>query len=258
VPACRARARAARGRGAACRAAQAHPWLFIDDLDTARLLALTAKIGGLAIETSAGNGQARLLADRLMTQDERGQAQKTLRDRLGGDKGSVSGEKWGRLPGFTSQKPGKSGQWTNVLADTTGIRPAVHAYDLLFLAPPVGGVRAPAVLAVSSPSPASDRPKAGPQAASLVSLERSATKAGYARDALQRSAPDANEGRGGYRADMADACQSLRAGIPRDEIAQAIATRTLARGKRRTEAEAQRYAEATLRAAETSTGLHAA
>jgi hypothetical protein len=56
---------------------------------------------------------------------------------------------------------------------------------------------------------------------------------------------------------MAAACQALRAGIPRDEILRAIADRALARGKRRTEADAFKYSQATLRAAETACGLAA-
>jgi hypothetical protein len=227
-----------------------HPWLFIDDLSTERLLALSSQIAGIAIETSKGNGQVRLLADRPMNQAERGAAQKILRDRLGGDPGSISGEKWGRLPGFTNQKPGKQGQWTNIIADTTGLRPAVPA-DRFSLAP--RGVRAP--IYPSPAAAASSRPAA--VSPSPVSPSPGLTKADYARAALQRGGPAASEGAGGYRQDMAAACQSLRAGIPRDEILRAIADRALARGKRRTEADALKYAQATLRAAETACGMAA-
>lgn len=127
---------------------QSHPWLFCDYLGTERLLALASQIAGIAIQTSEGNGQARLLADRPMSQDERGAAQRVLSLHLDGDPGSVSGEKWGRLPGFTNQKPGKQGQWTNILCDTTGIQPAVIADRLLSLAP-WRGVRAPSVCSLS-------------------------------------------------------------------------------------------------------------
>jgi hypothetical protein len=224
---------------------QPHPWLFIDDLSTEPLLALSSQVAVIAIETSLGNGQARLLADRPMNQAERGAAQKILRDRLGGDVGSTSGEKWGRLPGFTNQKPGKQGQWTNIIADTTGLRPAVPA-DRFSFAP--RGVRAP--IYPSPAAAASSRPAA-------VSPSPGLTKADYARAALQRGGPAADEGAGGYRQDMAAACQALRAGIPRDEILRAIADRALARGKRRTEADAFKYSQATLRAAETACGLAA-
>jgi hypothetical protein len=233
---------------------QAHPWLFCDDLSTERLLALASQISCIAIQTSQGNGQVRLLADRPMSLDERGAAQRVLSQRLGGDPGSRSGEKWGRLPGFTNQKPGKQGQWTNILADTTGIRPAAPADRLLSLAP--GGAISPSPAAAASSRPPAGSPGFSP--ASLCSAGGSTKKADYARDALQRVAPAANEGVGGYRQDMAAACQALRAGIPRSEIVQAIATRALARGKRRTEADALKYSQATLRAAETSCGLLAA
>jgi len=237
-----------------------HPWLFADDLSTERLLALASQISCIAIETSQGNGQARLLADRPMNQAERGAAQRVLSQRLGGDPGSSSGEKWGRLPGFTSQKPGKQGQWTNILCDSTGIRPVIPADRLLSLAP--GGVRA-SISPSPSPSPAaaaSSRPPAGSPGFSPASLSRirALTKADYARDALQRGGPAANEGEGGYRQDMAAACQALRAGIPHHEILRAISDRALARGKRRGEADALKYAQATLRAAETACRLRAA
>jgi len=237
---------------------QSHPWLFIDDLSIDRMLPLTSQIAGIAIQTSKNNGQVRLLADRPMNQAERVAAQKVLSQRLGGDPGSVSGEKWGRLPGFTNQKPDKRGAWTNILADSTGIRPPAPADRLLALAP--GGVRAPI-----SPSPAaaaSSRPPAGSPGFSPASLSspgvRTKTKEDYARDALQRGGPAAGEGLGGYRQDMASACQALRAGIPRSEILRAISSRALDRGKRRTEADALKYAQATLLAAETACGLRAA
>jgi len=233
-----------------------HPWLFIDDLSIERLLSLTSQIAGLAIETSRGNGQVRLLADRPLSQAERGAAQRFLSLRLGGDPGSTSGEKWGRLAGFTSQKPDKKGAWTNILADTTWIRPAVAADRLLALAP--GGVRAsisPSPAAAASSRPPAGSPSLSPGFSPATGIS---TKEDYARDALQRGGPAANEGAGGYRQDMASACQALRAGIPRAEIVQAISTRALARGKRRGEADALKYAQATLLAAETACGLRAA
>lgn len=225
-----------------------HPWLFLDDLPTPRALALTAKISGLVIETSQGNAQIRLPADRTMSQAERGHAQKTLQSRLGGDPGSTSGEKWGRLPGFTNRKPGKSGQWTNLIADTTWIHPPVSADRLLALgfSRPQGGACAPAV---ASPSPASDRPQAGALAGASPGHPRLRTKSDFAREALARPLPAASEQAGGWRQEFGDTCQALRAGLSADEITQALADRALQRGKRRTQADAEQYARLTVQRA---------
>ncbi len=224
-----------------------HPWLFLDDLPTPRALALTAKISGLVIETSQGNAQIRLLADRTMSQAERGHAQKTLQSRLGGDPGSTSGEKWGRLPGFTNRKPGKTGQWTNLISDTTGIRPPISADRLLSLSlAPQGGACAPAF---AFTSPARDRPKAGALAGASPVDPHPRTKADFAHAALSKPLPAASEQAGGWRQEFADTCQALRAGLSGDEITQALADRALQRGKRRTQADAEQYARQTVQRA---------
>lgn len=221
-----------------------HPWLFVDDLPTARALALSREFSALVIETSKGNCQVRLLADRSMSQAERGQAQKNLQVRLQSDSGSTSGEKWGRLPGFTNQKQAKAGQWTNLLADSVGVHPTLNTDALFSLAP--GGCT-PQSLSLRSPD--SDRLPAGRLAGSLPVGALARTKTDFARDALSKPLPDADEGAAGWRQEFADACQALRAGLPRAEIVSGLAERALARGKRRTSADAERYASMVLRAA---------
>jgi hypothetical protein len=225
--------------------AQDHPWLLIDDLPTARALALTKEIGGLAVETSKWNCQVRVLSDRNLDQQQRGSAQKTLQDRLQSDPGSVQGEKWGRLPGFTNQKQGKSGQWTNLLADTTGVHPKLPVDSLFSLHPPGGGVYifaslSPAVLAAPSRQPA---------AGSLSAANEPHTKQDHAREALAKPLPLATENAQGWRQEYADCCQALRANLPHAEIAAMLAARSLERGKRSTPAAAQQYAQMVLNAA---------
>jgi hypothetical protein len=223
-----------------------HPWLFLDDLPTSRALDLSRNFVALVVETSRGNCQMRLLADHPLTKGERTQAQTILQQRIQGDPGSVSGEKWGRLPGFTNQKPGKQGQWTNLIWDSAGLAQPLPCGRVLSLAPQ-GGVCS----CLSSLSPASPRPQGGERAgsprpsAALSSLSPRATinKADCAREALARPLPDANGQQAGWRQEFADACQALRAGLPNAEILSMLASRAIERGKRRTTPEAQKYAE---------------
>jgi hypothetical protein len=218
---------------------QAHPWLFLDDLPTPRARALCKKFAGLVVETSANNSQVRLLSDRDLTQNQRMHAQHVLQARLGCDPNSTSGEKWGRLPGFKNKKPSRGDAWTNLIYDTTEIRAPISFHALVSSISSPGGVCAPASI---SPSPGA------PSAPAMVSLSSFSissprTKAGFAREALARPLPNANEHQAGWRQEFADACQALRAGLPNAEIVAMLATRALERGKRRTPVEAVRYAE---------------
>ncbi len=98
---------------------QPHPWLFLDDLPVRRALALAEKYASLVIETSVGNTQVRLQANRSLTTEERSSVQRELARLIGGDGGSVAGDKWGRMAGFTNRKPARRCQWTNLLTDST-------------------------------------------------------------------------------------------------------------------------------------------
>ena len=86
-----------------------HPWLLADDIPTAAALAFAARRAALVIETSPGNCQLRVLADRPLSLLDRTTAQRALRAHLAGDPGSIAGDKWGRLAGFKNQKPGRDG-----------------------------------------------------------------------------------------------------------------------------------------------------
>ncbi len=93
-------------------------------------MGFAARRAALVIETNPGDAQLRILADRAMTVAERTQTQRVLRLHLGGDAGSVSGEKWGRLARYTNQKPGKTGFWTHLVCSEPVTRP-VRAAQLL-------------------------------------------------------------------------------------------------------------------------------
>src|SRR5262249_1084853 len=80
---------------------------LIDDLDAPAILEL--KHWGFSptvvIETSVGNFQAWLKHGRVLSRTLSTQAAKELARRFGGDPSSADWRHFGRLPGFTNQKP---------------------------------------------------------------------------------------------------------------------------------------------------------
>lgn len=210
---------------------QRHPWLFIDDLPEGEALALARQKACVVVRTSPGNCQVRLLADRPLTADERTACQRALVERLGGDQGSVAGDKWGRMPGFTNRKPvaGKLGHWTELLADTSMAMPPAMTAVLLGTAegpvsPPVGGLYS---------APASGRP-----ASARGGL-------GFASDPAARGWTDR------HVASFTFACRSLaRDRLSDDEIVQRMGAWLLSHGKRPSEASAAQLARTIFAAAQ--------
>ncbi len=205
----------ARGANILIRPGQttSHPWLLLDDLPLQRLRDLVTSIAGLAVQTSQDQGQAWLLADRALTQAERGAVQRSLAQRLNADPGATGGGQFGRLPGFKNQKPGR-GNWTNLLVDSTSkVNPLPCAR---LLAPPGQPAQPMAAMPACSQS--------------------------------QTASSGASSGDGSAR-EFAFACHRLRAGWPTQRVEQAVAEHALARGKRCSEAAAMAYARATVSAA---------
>ncbi len=202
--------------------AHAHPWLLIDDLPEARALALAARRACLVVRTSPDNCQARLLVDKPLTQQERRACQDALVLRLiGGDDNCRSGEKWGRLAGFTNRKPGKTGCWTELLADTSTTAAPARSAVLLAEAGAVTAARATTIAATLSP-----RPRAGGSP-----LPRFAAPAPAGLD------PDPALGWSDrWAASLKFACASLRRNkLSDDQIIDDMAAWLLAQGKRKTE-----------------------
>lgn len=210
---------------------QPHPWLFVDDLPQAAAAALARQKACLVVRTSPGNCQVRLLADRPLTAEERTACQRALVQRLGGDPGSVAGDKWGRLAGFTNRKPDKLGHWTELLADSSAAMTPAMTAVLLGVAigagpvsPPVGGPYS---------APASGRP-----ASARGGL-------GFAADPAARGWTDR------HVASFTFACRSLaRDRLSDDEIIQRMGGWLLRHGKRPTEAGALKLARAIFAAAQ--------
>ena len=210
-----------------------HPWIFIDDLPLSLGVALAEEIAALVIETSAGNCQVRLLSSIRLDLECRQAAQEIICIRFGADPGSIAGDKWGRLPGFTQRKPGKAGQWTNLRVDSTQDREPVGVEHIIELA--AGQKMNETVQAQASFSP----PRGG-VGSLLLPGPRGPLLRGGAREG----------GEGGYRNEFAFACHSLRAGVQPAAVASKVAANALSRGKRRTPEAARLYAEKLVSAAQ--------
>lgn len=209
-----------------------HPWLLADDIPVVDALAFAARRAALVIETSPGNCQLRVLADRPLSLPDRTTAQRALREHLAGDPGSIAGDKWGRLAGFKNQKPGRDGCWTNLLRhDLTG-RP----------------VSAAALLAGCGPAPA-----LAPLTSALGQgrcAQGQGSPAGRAAAGGARPEAGPADRAGGSKIDFAWACAQIRAGADPQSIIGAITAAALGRKKRPTEAGCRDYAERTVKGAQ--------
>jgi len=200
-----------------------HPWLFIDDLAEPRALALAARRACIVVRTSQGNCQVRMLADRPLTQQERRACQDALVRSIGGDDNSRSGDKWGRLAGYTNRKtdPGKTGHWTELLADTSTTDARARSAVLLAAAAPHDAAATPATALPFSP-----RPRAGGSP-----LPCSGRAPGWALDC-----DPAVGWTDRWAASLKFACASLRRGrLSDDQIIDDMCSWLLAQGKRKSE-----------------------
>ena len=212
--------------------AASHPWLLADDIETAAALAFAVRRAALVIETSPGNCQLRVLADRPLSLPDRTMAQRALREHLHGDPGSIAGDKWSRLPGYRNAKPGRDGCWTNLLrSDLAGARP-VSASALL-----AGCGSAPALAPLTS---------ALGQGRCAQGQGSPAPRSGAGARPVDGPADHA----GGSKIDFAWACAQIRAGADPQSIIGAITAAALGRKKRSNEAGCMEYAERTIRNAQ--------
>ena len=101
----------------------AWPMVFLDDLSPRIATKIAAKYRAAVIETSPGRCHLWLGATFPLAEAERTRVQQDLVTRLQGaaDPGSVSGDHWGRLPGFRNHKPHRN-CWVN-LHTTSKARP---------------------------------------------------------------------------------------------------------------------------------------
>ncbi len=219
--------------------AASHPWLLADDIETAAALAFASRRAALVIETSPGNCQLRVLADRPLSLPDRTTAQRALREHLAGDPGSIAGDKWGRLAGFKNQKPGRGGCWTNLLRHDLTARPVSAAALLAQSASVPGCGSAPALAPLTS---ALGQGRCG---------QGQGSPAGRAAAGGARPEAGPADHAGGSKIDFAWACAQIRAGADIVTLTDTLAAAALARGKRRDEAGARDYALRTIEKAQT-------
>ena len=96
-----------------------HRVVFLDDLPQRLAHRIAAKYGSAIIRTSPNRCHLWLSLAQPADEQARGWIQRDLVDRLDGaaDPGSVSGEHWGRLPGFRNRKPERD-CWVDLIATT--------------------------------------------------------------------------------------------------------------------------------------------
>lgn len=201
-----------------------HPWLLLDDVPSEMAERIARKYAALVVETTPGNCQIRVLADRPLSANERLAIQGELVSRLcraesRADEGSTSGVKMGRLPGYKNRKPGRGGCWTNLIADTSATAPRFVAVP----PPHMGG------------DESGGRGIPSPDVPNLPN-----------RHTARHTADRRLDGEGGYIEDFAYACHLLRACWPEHEVITAVAERGMRRGKRHTLSQALRYARETV------------
>ena len=89
--------------------------IFLDDVTQEQALAISRKYAACIVETSKEGGcHIWLQTDLPLNERERYLAQRYLQPLINSDRGSISGEHFGRLAGFKNYKRG--GCWVNVIA----------------------------------------------------------------------------------------------------------------------------------------------
>lgn len=96
--------------------------VFLDDLHPNVAGKVASKYSALAVETSSGSAQVWIAVAQPLTEPGRLVVQRALANKCHSDLGSVSGEHFGRLPGFVNRKPAHTDHpWVRVVAATDGI-----------------------------------------------------------------------------------------------------------------------------------------
>jgi hypothetical protein len=104
-----------KSAGAYIRPARGQDWpyIFFDDVTPSTAHNLADNHCAALVETSAGRFHAWLKTDMALSEAQRHAVQSKIAGEIGADMGSVSGEHWGRLPGFKNRKPNRP-DWVNL------------------------------------------------------------------------------------------------------------------------------------------------
>ncbi len=97
------------------------PIIMLDDLNKNQIQRISSIWKSAVVETSSENHQIWIATNRRITESERKNVQRMLITTYGGDIGSVSGEHWGRAPGFINRKLERNNYLAKLIsADRTG------------------------------------------------------------------------------------------------------------------------------------------
>lgn len=190
------------------------PVLMLDDLNPQTANKIWNKYSCLAVETSHKNYQIWIKTSRSLDEQSRAVVQSKLCCLVGADPGSTSGEHFGRAAGFKNQKQGRHSFMVDIRAAVVD-RPALN----------------PSPFLTESTAPS-------PQAGGSVPSSRLIPRHHHHPADGDQSAVE-------FRFALA----RLRVGDRPNEIAKKIASRALDRGKRRTAADCEDYAVATVKKA---------
>jgi head-tail adaptor len=188
--------------------AETHPWVFLDDLPAAKAVTVAKKYAALAVETSTGNAQVWIRADRDLSRAQRQDVSRALAQLIGADPHAIAEPRWGRAPSFKSGKPRCDRFWTRLLADSS-------AQGVLF----------DPTLYLSSPS---HPPPTG------------------GRVFLHAKLSDRSGGPDESAKEFAYALHALRAGTASERVVERLAAHALKRGKRVTVEACRLYAQKTV------------
>ncbi len=97
-----------------------HPILFLDDVPENAIDAICDYWSVAVVETSRGSYQVWIRTRWPLDEKSRARAQSGLALEFNTDRASVSGEHYGRLPGFRNRKPTRNNAWINVVKISGG------------------------------------------------------------------------------------------------------------------------------------------
>ena len=110
------------GRNIYMRPAKGSSWpiVFLDDIGPRTSLGIARKYAALVVETSLNNCQVWVKCNRALDEASRCFVQRSLATKIGADAHSVSGDHFGRAPGYKNRKPGRNAFTVNILSSTDG------------------------------------------------------------------------------------------------------------------------------------------
>lgn len=199
------------------------PVVFFDDVKPDTAARIARKYSSLVVQTSPNRCHVWIACETPLSEAQRAAVQAALAPKIGADKGSTSGEHFGRAPGFKNQKRG--GAWVAIIKKT-------------------GGRKLNALTIISEESEA-------------VAEEKRFSSSPKGGRVVQVAGGSESENDFGFAAGRLEWAFAAGRDISNEKkfIAEQIEARALARGKRRTNEAARLYALRTVNAASRRVGV---